>query len=180
MISLVRHRLILGAIVCAALLVGGYLAMVRTTWGHMLDNAGFFGRSAVARTVVEYDRRILGAVSLPSLALAIVAILLVGMIRRCLPGAIIVATGFACAVVGADLLKEALPWHALVPQDSYLADNLHRNTYPSGHTSIGTSVALAFLLVSAARWRPWLAVLAGFVSASFATGVLFDGWHRPS
>jgi membrane-associated phospholipid phosphatase len=180
MVSLVRHRLILGAIVCALLLVSGYLALVQTAWGHTLDNAGYFGRSAVARTVVDYDYQILGAVSIPSLGLAIVVILLIGAIRRCLLGAIILAAGFVCAVVGAELLKHVLPWHALVPEDSYLHPNLRHDTYPSGHTTVGTSLALALLLVSSAGWRPWLAVLAGFMSASFATGVLFAGWHRPS
>ena len=62
----------------------------------------------------------------------------------------------------------------------YLAIDLQRETYPSGHTTIGTSLAIALILVSSARSRPWLAVLAGFMSASFATGVLFAGWHRPS
>lgn len=180
MVSLVRHKLILGSLVCALLLVSGYLALVQTAWGHTLDNAGYFGRSAVARTVVDYDHQILGAVSIPSLALAIVAILLIGAIRRCLPGAIILAAGFVCAVVGAELLKHVLPWHTLVPEDSYLHPNLRHDTYPSGHTTVGTSLALALLLMSSAGWRPWLAVLAGFMSASFATGVLFAGWHRPS
>ena len=53
-------------------------------------------------------------------------------------------------------------------------------TYPSGHATIGTSLALSLLLVASSRWRPWLAVAAGCMSATFATGVLFAGWHRPS
>ncbi|MGB8465362.1 MAG: phosphatase PAP2 family protein [Terrimicrobiaceae bacterium] len=57
---------------------------------------------------------------------------------------------------------------------------LQGESYPSGHTTIGVSLAIAFVLVSAARWRPWLATLAGFVGASYATSVLFAGWHRPS
>jgi hypothetical protein len=61
-----------------------------------------------------------------------------------------------------------------------MAIQFQRDTYPSGHATIGTSLVIALLLVSPARWRPWLAVLAGFMSASFATGVLFAGWHRPS
>src|SRR6202044_1267063 len=40
--------------------------------------------------------------------------------------------------------------------------------------------ALSLLLVSSSRWRPWLAVAAGCMTATFATGVLFAGWHRPS
>ncbi len=180
MIFLVRNRLIFGALVCAVFFVGGYLTLVRTTWGHTIDNAAYFGRSVVARTVVHYDHHILAAVTIPSLTLTIAAILIVGGIRRCLPGAVIITAGLGCAVVGAEFLKHLLPWHALVPGDSSLVADLQRETYPSGHTTIGTSVAIALVLVSSASWRPWLAILAGFMSASFATGVLFAGWHRPS
>lgn len=180
MIPIVRQRLLLGAGVCAALLVSGYLALVNTTWGHKVDNAGYFGRNVVARAVLDYDHHILGAVSIPTLAGATIAILLVGAVRRCLPVAVIAAAGFVGAIVGAELLKHILPWHPLVPEDALLALDLQRDTYPSGHTTIGTSLAIALVLVSSAHWRPWLAMLAGFMSASFATGVLFAGWHRPS
>ncbi|HEY5778088.1 MAG TPA: phosphatase PAP2 family protein [Terrimicrobiaceae bacterium] len=180
MIHTIRNRLLLGAIVCAVLLSVGYLALVNTTWGQAVDNAGYFGRHIVARAVIEYDNHILGAVSIATLALAVAIILLIGAIRRCLLGALIVAAGFTCAVVGAELLKRTLPWHALVPTDAHLTIDLQRETYPSGHTTIGTSLAIALILVISARWRPWVAVVAGFVSASFATGVLFAGWHRPS
>jgi PAP2 superfamily len=180
-IPLIRNKLLLGAGLCAVLLISGYLALVNTIWGHTIDNAGYFGRQIMARAVIEYDHHILGAVSIPMLTVAMLIILLVGAIRRCLLGAVIVTAGFAGgAVAGAERLKHFLPWHPLVPADTHLAIDLQRETYPSGHTTIGTSLAIALILVSSPRWRPWLAVLAGFVTASFATGVLFAGWHRPS
>jgi hypothetical protein len=101
-------------------------------------------------------------------------------LRRCLTAAAIIAVGFAGAVAGGELLKRRLPWDALVPHDTQLPLDLQRQTYPSGHTTIGTSLAIALIFISSTRWRPWLSVIAGFLSASFATGVLFVGWHRPS
>jgi hypothetical protein len=53
------------------------------------------------------------------------------------------------------------------------------NTYPSGHATIGTSLVLSLILVSS-LWRPWLTIAGSFINATFATGVLFAGWHRPS
>jgi hypothetical protein len=161
-------------------LISGYLALVRTSWGHMVDDAAYFGRRLMERTVVEYDHHILRLVGIPALALVIVVILLVGAIRRCSRAAFVTATGFACAIVGAEFLKHIFSWHGLIPGDSFLAGDLQRDTYPSGHATIGTSVALALVLVSSARSRPWLAIFAGFISAFFATGVLFAGWDRPS
>jgi hypothetical protein len=89
--------------------------------------------------------------------------------------------GFGCALVGAEILKDVLPWRALVPDDTLLARGLQaNNSYPSGHATVGTSLALSLVFVSPSRWRPWLAVAAGCLSATFATAVLFTGWHRPS
>jgi membrane-associated phospholipid phosphatase len=105
----------------------------------------------------------------------------IAAVRRCpLVGAITVAA-FGCAVVGTEVIKGLLPWRALVPDDTMLGKGLEaNNSYPSGHATIGTSLALSLLLVSPSRWRPWLAVAAGCLSAAYAASVLFTGWHRPS
>jgi PAP2 superfamily len=100
--------------------------------------------------------------------------------RRCTFVGDIAVAAFGCAVVGAEFLKHVLPWHALVPNDAMLDRGFQTNTYPSGHTTVVTSLALSLLLVSPYRWRPWLAIVGGCISATFATGVTFAGWHRPS
>ncbi|HEY5741307.1 MAG TPA: phosphatase PAP2 family protein [Terrimicrobiaceae bacterium] len=180
MTRLVLNNLFKGVIICATLLAGGYLLLVNTAWGHLIDNAAFFGQPGMASWVIAYDHSILGAVNSVTLALAGLSILIIGVIRRTPLAAIITVIGFACAVSSAEFLKHILPWHALVPGDTKLEIQFQRETYPSGHTTIGTSFAIALIFISSARWRPWLAVLAGFMSASFATAVVFSGWHRPS
>jgi PAP2 superfamily len=169
-----------GMIVCALLVLGGYLLFVNTRWGQMVDNAAYSGRNIIRPALIEYDHVLLNAVSVSTLVVAIILILVVGALRHCLAAAAIIAVGFACAVAGGELLKHRLPWHALVLYDIQLPLDLQRHTYPSGHTTIGTSLAIALVLVSSTRWRLWMAVVAGLLSASFATGVLFVGWHRPS
>ena len=169
-----------GMIVCGLLVLAGYLLMVNTRWGQIVDFAAYSGRNIITSALVDYDHLMLNAVSVSTLLVAIVLILVVGACRHCLTAAAIIAVGFACAATGGELLKHALPWHALMPDDTQLPVDLQGPTYPSGHTTIGTSLAIALILVSSARWRPWMAVGAGLLSASFATGVLFVGWHRPS
>ena len=178
--SRVRRGFLSGAIVSALLLVVGYVVLVNTRWGQTVDNAAYFGRRIVVPAVIEYDDFILHSVSVLSVGFALAFILIVGALRRCWVASAIVAAGFGCAVVGAEILKRTLPWHALVSNDIQLPLDLQRPTYPSGHTTIGTSLAIALILVGPVRWRVWIAVFAGIVSASFATGVLFAGWHRPS
>jgi membrane-associated phospholipid phosphatase len=176
----VQRRLLLGAILSAVLLIVGYVAIVSTSRGHQLDDDAYFGRKALSRKVINLDSDLLDHVTKATLLVAAVILLVIAAVRRCGLVGVIALVGFGCAVIGAEVFKHSLPWRALVPDDSLLEWNLRMETYPSGHATIGTSLALGLLLVSPCRWRPWLAVAAGCMSAAFATGVLFAGWHRPS
>jgi membrane-associated phospholipid phosphatase len=177
---LVQRRLLLGAMISAVLLVVGYFTVVSTSRGHQLDDDAYFGRKALSRKVVYLDSRLLDHVTKATLLVAAVILLVIAAARRCTLVGVIAVVGFGCAVIGAEVFKHSLPWRALVPDDSLLERDLRMESYPSGHATIGTSLALSLLLVSPSRWRPWSAVAAGCMSATFATGVLFAGWHRPS
>jgi membrane-associated phospholipid phosphatase len=177
----IQRRLLLGALVCAVLLIVGYLVFVSPPWGHQFDDDAYFGRRALSRKVVRLNSDIMDFVSKPTLVLAAMVLLVIAAVRRCALVGVITVAAFGCAVMGAEVIKGLLPWRALVPDDSLLGTGLQaNNSYPSGHATIGTSLALSLLLVSSSRWRPWLAVAAGCLSAIFATGVLFTGGHRPS
>ena len=170
----------MGALVCAVLLIAGYFVLVSTPWGHQLDDDAYFGREAMSRKVINLDSGVLDLVSKATLLLAAAFLFVIAALRRCALVGVVAVVGFGCAVVGAEMLKHQLPWQPLAPDDGLLDSGFQSGTYPSGHATIGTSLALSLLLVSSSRWRPWLAVVAGAMSATFATAVLFAGWHRPS
>jgi hypothetical protein len=176
----IQGRLLLGALICAVLLIVGYFVLVSTPWGHQLDDDAFFGRQALNRKIIRLDFYILDLVTKAVLLLSVAIVLVIAAVRRCTFVGVVAVVGFGCAVVGAEVLKHKLPWHALVPSDAMLEKGFQAGTYPSGHATIGASLALSLLLVSSSRWRPWLAVAAGCFTTAFATGVLFAGWHRPS
>jgi PAP2 superfamily protein len=176
----IQRRLLLGALVCTVLLIVCYLALVSTSWGHQLDNAAYFGHKALRPRVMILDAKMLGILTKASLPFAALVPLLIAVVRRCTFIGVVAVVGFGCAVVGAEVLKHTLPWRALVSSDALLERGFKTGTYPSGHATAGTALALSLLLVSSSRWRPWLAVAAGGMSSIFATGVLFAGWHRPS
>lgn len=121
-----------GMIVCALLVLGGYLLFVNTRWGQMIDDAAYSGRHIVAPALIKYDRLILDPVSASTLVVAMALILMAGAFRRCLAAAAIIAVGFACAVAGAELLKHALPWHALLPRTAGC-----RSTFSGTHIRAG-------------------------------------------
>ena len=176
----IQRRLLLGALVCAILLIVGYFVLVSTPWGHQFDDDAYFGRTVLNRKVISLDSHLLDLVSKAALLLAAVVLLVIAAVRRCTFVGVIAVIGFGCAVLGAEVLKKDLPWRVLVPHDRLLETRFQTGTYPSGHATVGTSLALGLLLVSSSRWRPWLAVVAGCMSTTFATAVLFAGWHRPS
>ncbi len=175
-----RRRLAWMAVVCFGAMFLAYALFVGTRAGHQIDALAYFGRDLALHRVIRFDNRILGAVTKATLVLLVVLVLVVSLIRRIPLVGFIAVAGVGVAIVGAELLKLILPWHPRVPLDSLYTGGLVGGSFPSGHTTIGTSVALAFVLVSSARWRQYLAAVAGLVSASYATGVVFAGWHRPS
>jgi PAP2 superfamily len=176
----IQRGLLLGVLVCAVLLVVCYFVLVSTSWGHQLDDDAYFGREALSRKVIRLDSDMLDLVNKAALVFAAVVLLLTAAVRHCTFVGVVAVVGFGCAVVGAEILKDTLPWRALVPNDGLFERGFQTGTFPSGHATIGTALALSLVLVSSSRWRPWLSVAGGCVSSIFATGVLFAGWHRPS
>jgi hypothetical protein len=177
----VERRLWVGALICALLLALGYFGLVKTGRGHRLDNAAYSGRDAAfSHEVSQLQGDLLDLVNKKGLLLAAGLLLVVAAYRRCFWVGVIAVVAVGCAVVGAEVLKHTLSWSALIPGDAHIRWRLKENTYPSGHATIGTSFVLALLLVSSARWRPWLVAGGGCVAAAFAMGVFTSGWHRAS
>jgi membrane-associated phospholipid phosphatase len=176
----IQKALLLGALLCAFLLATGFLVMVSTSWGHQIDDDAFLGRAAVNHRIVKFDSDVLDHVTEAALLTAAVVVLVIAWVRRCTLVGGLAVVGFGWAVLGAEILKRKLPWRVLVPEDRLLPLMFRGDSYPSGHATIGTSLALALVLVLPSRWRPWLATAGGCMSATFGTGVLFAGWHRPS
>ena len=119
-----RSRLLVGALVCAVLLIVGYFVLVATPWGHQFDDQAFFGRKALSRKVIVLDHRMLAHVSKAGLLLCGLLMIAIGVARRCTLVGVIAAVGFGSAVLGAEFLKKIFPWHALVADDSLLARRL--------------------------------------------------------
>ena len=175
-----RRQLIVGLLVLALVLVVVYLTWVSTTWGHSLDNDAYFRARESARLVVEADKELLDKIRRPTLGLALAVMIVVGLVRRAVSVGLIAVVGVTVAVAGAEILKGTLPWTDLVPSDAALGARLQAESYPSGHSTIATSVALAAVMLVPVAWRAWSGVVAGLATATVATSVVIAGWHRPS
>jgi len=179
MISDSKTRFLPGAAVCCVLFVICYAAFVGTVWGHQLDDSVYLGRDGLSRHLIVLDDRLLMKVSRETIIGAACVLFLISTLRRSLVVGVIAVAGFFAAVLGAEVLKQVLPWRELVPEDVML-EGMQLGTFPSGHATVATAFGLGLLLVWPARWRSWLAVFAGVLSAIFASSVVFAGWHRAS
>jgi len=151
-----------------------YLLVVRTYWGQRLDEHAFVGHDFFSSRAAQADS-FLRIVSIGSLLLAIALIAAVAVIRRRPRLALIAAASIGISLVSTEILKLVLLERPpLVP--SYIFDN----SYPSGHTTVGMSVAVAAMLVVPRRLVLPTAVGAGIFGSAFGVAVVAAGWHRPS
>jgi membrane-associated phospholipid phosphatase len=178
--SRVKTQFLPGAIVCCLLVVVSYVALIGTDWGHRLDDGAYIGRHVLSPKLMVLATAMLMKVTVETIIGAAGVLFLISVLRRSLSIGLVTVAGFSVAVIGAEILKQLLPWRALVPEDAALGADMQFGTFPSGHVTVATTFGLGLLLVSPARWRPWLAALAGALSALFAASVLFVGWHRAS
>ncbi|MDQ1519897.1 MAG: hypothetical protein QOI55_970 [Actinomycetota bacterium] len=174
--TVIRARLAALAAGASALVVIAYLVAVRTTRGQELDNAAWLGRHAATARAAHAARIVLGTVSVTSLAVAL-AVLIVVAYGRGRPRLALVV---GAAVFGANVTTEVLK-HFVLERPVLLAHApVAKNTFPSGHSTVAMSVAVAAVLVAPRHWRGAVGVV-GFVYASaVGSATLIVGWHRPS
>lgn len=154
-----------------------YLFLVSTKFGQEIENAAFLGaQDASPRIVTDVDRA-LNAITVSSLAIAVVVIGIIGLIRKIWRLTIVAMSVVGFAVVSAEVLKRFL----LVRPDLVDAtEPLLHNSFPSGHTTIAMSILIAVFLVVPYRFR---GVAIGIVmswAVLIGPFTMIDRWHRLS
>jgi membrane-associated phospholipid phosphatase len=75
-------------------------------------------------------------------------------------------------VAGANITTQVLKYQVLQSVSA-------QNSLPSGHTTVGLSLALAAVIVASYRWRPVVTAGAAVVAAFVGTSTVAMHWHRP-
>jgi membrane-associated phospholipid phosphatase len=154
--------------------LGLHLLVVRTYWGQRLDEHAFVGHDFFAARAAQADS-FLRLVSFGSLFMAIVLVAAVAILRRRPLLALLAAASVGLSVAVTEVLKLfVLERPQLVP--SFIFDN----SFPSGHATVGMSVAVAAMLVVPQRLLIPTAIGAGLFGSAFGVAVVAAGWHRPS
>ncbi|HEY7439216.1 MAG TPA: phosphatase PAP2 family protein [Acidimicrobiia bacterium] len=172
-----RTALFLVAAIALVLLVALYFFGVRTAWGQRIDAAALRGSGTLRPTAVHAAGRLLATIDVASLALIGAAIVLVAVTRRRPFLAIGVAIIIGASVVTTEMLK-----HVILPRPYLGVVDLLRfhPSFPSGHTTVAMSLAVAATLVTPVRARGWVALVAALYASSIGIATVATGNHRPS
>jgi hypothetical protein len=90
----IERQFLLGTLVCAVLLIVGYLSLVSTVWGHQLDDDGLLARKLLNWRIIRLDSDILDLVNEAALLAAAIALLIVATVRRCILVGVFSVAGF--------------------------------------------------------------------------------------
>jgi membrane-associated phospholipid phosphatase len=162
--------------VSAVFVALGYGIAVRTTRGQELEDAAWFGRRAATAQAVHGARIVLETISITSLVVALGVLLVVAFGR----GRPRLALVVGIATFGANVSTEVLK-HGVLDRPALLAHApVAHNTYPSGHSTVAMSLALAAVLVVPRHWRAPIAALGVVYASAVGVALLVVGWHRPS
>lgn len=153
-----------------------YLLAVQTELGQRADEAALAGSSSVPERAQGTANELLRTVSIGSLLAAIAVLSWLAWLRR-RPGLLLVpAAVIGISLIATEAFKLVILDRPLLETTSRLTDN----SYPSGHTTVATSIALAALLIAPSRWRGAVALGAFALAATAGVFVVTADWHRPS
>jgi membrane-associated phospholipid phosphatase len=151
-----------------------FLSTIR---GQLVDTAALDGNTIGRRHIDWLVDTVLGAVTVLSVVVAVLAIGFIALLR----GRVLLAGAAALLVVGSNLTTQLLKQLVVRPD---LGVDLERavagNSLPSGHATVAGSVAVALVLVLPPSVRGLAAVLGAGYAAVAGGATLSADWHRPS
>jgi membrane-associated phospholipid phosphatase len=165
----------LAAVASVLVLAVTYVLAVWTVGGQSVENAALRGADQVADEDLAAAGDALGAITVVSLGLAVVAVAVIALARRrvdlAVAGVSVIVLG---QVITQSLKRFVLPRPALVE----VVGAYTHNSFPSGHTTIAMTVLFAILIVVPYRWRgvslffvlPWAIGIGAYTVTA--------KWHR--
>lgn len=156
-----------------------YFLAVRTYLGQYLENSALWGSKNLPKPQVLESLDDLNTISVTSLAIAIVAVGLVGLFRRSFSVAVASAGTIVASVLTTELLKKVILHRPDIAAIGLVKANDH-NSYPSGHTTIGMAVVIGLFLVTAYRWRGPVMFFTLAWGLSIGAATITASWHRLS
>ncbi|MGZ4691067.1 MAG: phosphatase PAP2 family protein [Acidimicrobiia bacterium] len=154
-----------------------YVLGVRTTWGQRLDATALSGRGALEPRAINAASQLLTTISVASLFLVGALIVLIALARR----RPYLSFGAGIVIAGSVVTTEVLKRIVLTRPYLGITDAVgHRASFPSGHTTVAFSLAIAALLVAPSRNRAAVGILGALYATAIGVAVVATANHRPS
>jgi membrane-associated phospholipid phosphatase len=168
--------------VCLAVAVASSVG-VWLTWrvfvtrytGQRVDQVVFEGARFGQGRLWQVAEPVLDVVSVPYIAVVLLAAMLIATLRRRWELGVQVAV----LMGGANLTTQVLKHWVFHRPDLGITPGA-TNALPSGHTTAAASVSAALVFVVPPRARPWAAVLGAAYTSATGVSTLIGRWHRPS
>lgn len=154
-----------------------YLLLVGTKFGQEIENAAFLGAQDASPQVITDVDKVLHAITISTLAGAIVVIGLIGLIRKLWRLTLVAMGVIGIAVISAEVLKRYLLER---PDLVGASEPLLHNSFPSGHTTIAMSILIAVFLVVPYRFRGIVITIVMTWAVLIGPFTMIDRWHRLS
>ncbi|MGI9578273.1 MAG: phosphatase PAP2 family protein [Microthrixaceae bacterium] len=175
--TILRQRATWVMLASVVALVVLWMVFIQLEWGQRLDDLAIESRTVESPAAISQNSTALNLVTNASLALGCIVFLVVGFVRR----RPLLGLAAVCSVGAATVTTEILKRIVIDRPIRFVeAPDLVDNTFPSGHATISTALALAALMVTPVRWRAHVAVVGALWVTFQCTGVVSAGWHRPS
>lgn len=149
-----------------------------TSLGTAIDRAAIQAPDpALSPRVLATTDRLLGTVSVGSLAVVGLLVAGVGLVRRRPDLAVAAVVLVVVANVSTQIAKPAL---ALLDPTGTDKLRLAVGAFPSGHATVAASLALAAVLVAPPGWRALVAGAGAAYAAAMGVTLVLVGWHYPA
>lgn len=166
-----RVVLTFGALLALLLLAIGGLY---TSTGQLLDQAALDVAMQRASSFDWVNGVLTNSISLYTVAIAAGVIMLIAAVR----GRFALALRAGVMILGANLMTQVLKIYLL--HRPYLGIGFDLpNSFPSGHTTLLVSLALALAVVLPREIRSITGFVLSFVVAGLVISIVILGWHRP-
>lgn len=171
-VSFNRYRAMIFA---TATLIFSYWFFIRTGLGQTIDTLGMFALHFLNKNLSSWEYILLTQYFWVFLVVQAAIIAFIILYRRVYQlGFLVLAMGVS-ATIATQILK-----HHVLDRPSLGITYYISNSFPSGHTTTACVLAVAFVMVSADRWKNIAAVLATLLISPVAIAVIVARWHRGS
>ena len=172
-----ERRVLIAGLIAVGLLGAVYLVALWTRAGQRFEDSVLAGAElGVGKPGEQRATHLLNVITVYSLGVAMVAVLVIGWLRRRRTRAYAGVGVIVASVITVEILKWLV--HRPVLLDS--GQRREDQSFPSGHVAVAMSVMCAFVMITPSRFRGLVALVTSAWGTAIGVAAVTASMHRPS